>query len=131
MASKTLEVRSARRQPPHYLTPQGSQRQPASITSKKMSNTFVTRGFNMTMTSEPKNGIVRGDNPGDQQVTRPAPKRADPGNGEFFNNGNYAKAVRSGGTFPPEAERPKSASANFARTDTPLAREPFRLVLGG
>jgi hypothetical protein len=58
---------------------------------------------------------------------------ADPAKGEFFSNTRYAKdgGWKSGGTFPPEAQRPILADSHTARTDTPLAREPFRLVLGG
>ena len=58
-------------------------------------------------------------------------KHGDPEKGQFFNNGEYAKAIRTGGTFPPEAERPRLANTDGARTDTPLAQVPFRLVLGG
>jgi len=64
-------------------------------------------------------------------TTETQSKHGDPANGKFFNNGEYAKAIRTGGTFPPEAGRPSLPNTDGARTDTPLAQAPFRLVLGG
>ncbi|MBV8891078.1 MAG: hypothetical protein JO266_03725 [Acidobacteria bacterium] len=58
---------------------------------------------------------------------------ADPTKGEFFNNGDYAKegGWRGGGTFRPEYKKPQLPNTHAARTDTPLAREFYRLVPGG
>ena len=68
---------------------------------------------------------------GREMTTETQSKHGDPAKGQFFNNGEYAKAIRTGGTFPPEAGKPSLPDTDGARTDTPLAQAPFRLVLGG
>jgi hypothetical protein len=68
---------------------------------------------------------------GREMTTEAQSKHGDPAKGQFFNNGEYAREIRTGGTFPPEARGPSLPNTDGARTDTPLAQAPFRLVLGG